>query len=77
MEQRYYTANEQDKSIGKEFVIEVRRGDLVLRDMGYFSLGEFTAIEQLEAWWLTRLPLTTGEWGQSSPIHSKPENVKA
>jgi len=24
------------------------------------SLSEFTAIEQLEAWWLTRLPLTTG-----------------
>ncbi len=77
MEQRYRTASEQDKSIGKEFVSEVRRGDLVLRDMGYFSLGEFTAIEQLEAWWLTRLPLTTGEWGQSSPSHSKPENVKA
>ena len=53
-------ATEQDKSIGKEFIIEVRRGDLVLRDMGYFSLGEFTAIELLEAWWLTRLPLTTG-----------------
>ena len=35
-------ATEQDKSIGKEFVIEVRRGDLVLRDMGYFSLTEFT-----------------------------------
>ena len=53
-------ATEQDKSIGKEFVIEVRRGDLVLRDMGYFSLNEFTKIEQREAWWLTRLPLTTG-----------------
>ena len=53
-------ATEQDKSIGKEFVIEVRRGDLVLRDMGYFSLNEFTEIEQREAWWLTRLPLTTG-----------------
>ena len=38
-------ATEQDKTIGKEFVIEVRRGDLVLRDMGYFSLSEFTAIE--------------------------------
>ena len=42
-------ATEQDKSIGKEFVIEVRRGDLVLRDMGYFSLTEFTEIEQREA----------------------------
>jgi hypothetical protein len=28
--------------------------------MGYFSLSEFTAIEELMAWWLTRLPLTTG-----------------
>ncbi len=55
-----YAATEQDKTIGKEFVVEVRRGDLVLRDMGYFSLSEFTAIEQLEAWWLTRLPMTTG-----------------
>jgi hypothetical protein len=55
-----HAATEQDKTIGKEFVIEVRRGDLVLRDMGYFILSEFTAIEQLEAWWLTRLPLTTG-----------------
>lgn len=53
-------ATEQDKSTGKEFLTEVRRGDLVLRDMGYFSLSEFTAIEQLDACWLTRLPLTTG-----------------
>ena len=53
-------ATEQDKSIGKEFIIEVRRGDLMLRDMGYFVLDEFAAIEQLGAWWLTRLPLTTG-----------------
>ena len=28
--------------------------------MGYFIIDEFTAIEQLGAWWLTRLPLTTG-----------------
>ncbi len=53
-------ATEQDRTIGKEFVVEVRRGDLVLRDMGCFSLSEFTAIELLEAWWLTRLPLTNG-----------------
>ena len=42
-------ATEQDKSNRKEFVIEVRRGDLVLRDMGYFSLNEFTEIEQRQA----------------------------
>ena len=42
-------ATEQDKSISKEFVIEVRCSDLVLRDMGYFSLNEFTEIEQRQA----------------------------
>ena len=53
-------ATEQDKTIGRDVIGEVRRGDLVLRDMGYFSLGEFSAIEERGAWWLTRLPLTTG-----------------
>lgn len=53
-------ATEQDKTIGRDVIGEVRPGDLVLRDMGYFSLGEFSAIEERGAWWLTRLPLTTG-----------------
>lgn len=51
---------EQDKTIGREMIATIRKGDLVLRDMGYFCIGEFTAIEKLEAYWLTRLPLTTG-----------------
>lgn len=53
-------ATTQDKVIGKEVIVEVRPGDLVLRDMGYFSLNEFGEIELRGAWWLTRLPLTTG-----------------
>lgn len=53
-------ATEQDKTIGRDVICEVRRGDLVLRDMGYFCLDEFSAIEERGAWWLTRLPLTTG-----------------
>ena len=52
-------ATEQDKSIGKEFFIEVLLGDLVLRDMGYFILNEFTEIEQRQAWWLNLLTLKT------------------
>ncbi|MEY3897309.1 MAG: hypothetical protein RLZZ214_2830 [Verrucomicrobiota bacterium] len=28
--------------------------------VAYFSLSEFTAIKLRGAWWLTRLPLTTG-----------------
>lgn len=53
-------ATEQDKTIGRELICEIRAGDLVLRDMGYFCLGEFDAIEARAAFWLSRLPLTTG-----------------
>lgn len=53
-------ATEQDKTIGKDFVAMVGENDLVLRDMGYFSLAEFVEIERRGAWWLTRLPLTLG-----------------
>lgn len=53
-------ATEQDKTIGKDLIVEIKPGDLVLRDMGYFCLGEFTVIEQCGAYWLSRLPLTTG-----------------
>jgi len=51
------SATEQDKTIGKEFVAMVKENDLVLRDMGYFSLAEFVEIERRRAYWLTRLPL--------------------
>jgi hypothetical protein len=54
------SATEQDKTIGKEFVAIVQENDLVLRDMGYFSLAEFVEIERRGAYWLTRLPLTLG-----------------
>ena len=53
-------ATEQDKVIGREFVSMVEEKDLVLRDMGYFSLSEFVEIERRGAYWLTRLPLTLG-----------------
>lgn len=53
-------ATTQDKIIGKEMLSQVVPGDLILRDMGYFALDEFTAIEGMGAKWLTRLPLTTG-----------------
>ncbi len=54
-----HRATEQDKSIGKESVIDLQEGDLSVRDMGYFSLAELTHIESIGASWLTRLPLTT------------------
>ncbi len=67
-------ATEQDKSIGKESLITLQPGDLSLRDMGYFCLSEFTYIEELRAYWLTRLPLNVGvclENGVSLEKHLK------
>lgn len=53
-------ATEQDKTIGKDSVIKLDSGDLSLRDMGYFCLSEFTYIEGVGAYWLSRLPLNVG-----------------
>lgn len=67
-------ATEQDKTIGKEFVVEVRAGDLVLRDMGYFIFAEFEEIERRKAFWLSRLPLTANlvvEGGRRLEDHLK------
>jgi len=55
-----HAATEQDKTIGRDFIAQVRAGDLVLRDMGYFCLAEFLAIAERGGFWLTRLPLTVG-----------------
>lgn len=55
-------ATEQDGTVGRELVAGVRPGDLVLRDMGYFALAEFAAIEERGGSWLSRLPLTAGVW---------------
>ena len=52
-----HTATEQDKTIGVGLLDDVRRDDLVLRDMGYFGVKNFSAIEKLGAFWLSRLPL--------------------
>lgn len=60
-----HLGTEQDKTIGIDLLDHVQAGDLVLRDMGYFGIANFRIIENLGAWWLSRLPLTadalTGE----------------
>lgn len=60
VEATLHLATTQDREIGPDLIDEIRRGDLVLRDMGYFSAGEFARIEDLDAFWLSRLPATTG-----------------
>ena len=53
-----HLATQQDREIGKDLVDLVKPFDLVLRDMGYFSSAEFSRIESLDAFWLSRLPVS-------------------
>lgn len=53
-----HLGTEQDKTIGLDLLDQVRSGDLVLRDMGYFGIANFRVVELLGAFWLSRLPLT-------------------
>lgn len=45
----------QDRSLGPRILDEVREGDLVIRDLGYFDVAAFQRIEELGASWLSRL----------------------
>jgi len=51
-----YGGTDQDREIGKDLVDQVKKRDLVMRDMGYFSIGEFLLIEAKGAFWLSRVP---------------------
>ena len=53
-----YRGSEQDKTIGIDLLDELVPNDIVLRDMGYFGVDNFMIIEELNAFWLSRLPLT-------------------
>jgi hypothetical protein len=48
-------ASTQDRTLGPEMVEEIEPRDLLLRDMGYFSMADFQAIEAKGAWWISRL----------------------
>jgi hypothetical protein len=53
-----HLGTEQDKTIGADLMDDLLPSDLVLRDMGYFGVDNFQLIEALNAFWLSRLPLT-------------------
>jgi len=56
--QTLHLATEQDRELGKDLVDLVEKDDLVLRDMGYFSVKEFDRIARRGAYWLSRLPVS-------------------
>jgi len=53
-----HLGTENDNSIGGELLGLIRPNDLLLRDMGYFGVDGFLVVEALNAFWLSRLPLT-------------------
>lgn len=57
-----HLATAQDKELGKDLVDLAEKGDLFLRDMGYFSLAEFARIARRGAYWLSRLPVNVKAW---------------
>jgi hypothetical protein len=48
-----YTKNDQQASV--DILAMIQPGDLIIRDLGYFVLSVFTQIEQLGAYFLSRL----------------------
>lgn len=54
--QEFTHGTHQDKDLGKRLLDKLKKGDLVLRDMGYFDLGSFKRIAEIGAFWVTRLP---------------------
>jgi hypothetical protein len=51
-----------DQAAAFDVLAVVRKGDLVLRDLGYFVLGSLEQIIQKEAFFLSRLRVSTGIW---------------
>lgn len=60
--QTLHLATDQDRELGKDIVDLVEKDDLVLRDMGYFSVQEFARIAQRQASWLSRVPVSVKVW---------------
>lgn len=54
------SGTQQDKASGWDVLALTRPNDLILRDMGYFSVEGFAAIAVKGAFWLSRLPLNVG-----------------
>jgi hypothetical protein len=57
--QRLALSTEVDQKLGEDVVDLLRTNDLILRDMGYFCLRELNLVEELGAFWLSRLPAGT------------------
>lgn len=59
VEAAVYGGTQQDRVSGGAILEHVGENDLVLRDMGYFSVAAFKEIEDAGGHWLSRLPNST------------------
>lgn len=62
-----HCATTQDKTIGVDLLDIIEKDDLILRDMGYFSIETFATIEQKNAYWLSRLPRSVSATTPAGP----------
>ena len=53
---------EQDRVNGHQLFDHLKKGDLVLRDMGYFDVKAFARIEAQGAFWVSRLTALASVW---------------
>ena len=51
----FLSGNIPDQSLADRILPELKKNDLVVRDLGYYSLASLKEIEQKEAYWLSRL----------------------
>lgn len=51
-----HNARDSDQALAHEILDDCRRGDLVVRDMGFFNLRVLKELENRDAHWISRLP---------------------
>lgn len=56
--QKICKATKPDQGLSTNAIRLLRKGDLLIRDMGYFVISGFKKIEDLGAYWLSRCPIT-------------------
>jgi hypothetical protein len=60
-----HAARESDQSLAFETADRCRGGDLIVRDMGFFSIESLRVIGERNAFWISRLPASTSLHSES------------
>ena len=72
-----HAARESDQSLAFETADRCRMGDLIVRDMGFFSIESLRVIGSRNAFWISRLPASTSLRSESKkPLAKLLANAK-